>query len=85
MILLHFTADWCGPCKKIKPIIENYISEHSDVEYRAIDVDESISTAKHFNVMSIPTLVVLDGEDIINRHTGILTKTELEQLFIKKE
>jgi len=84
MILLHFTADWCNPCKKIKPIIEEYLLTRPEIEYRPIDVDEHISTAQHFNVMSIPTLIVMEGEEVIARSTGLLSKKELEQLFNKE-
>ena len=83
-MLLHFTADWCNPCKKIRPIIEEYIVDHPEIEYRPIDVDQHISTAKHFNIMSIPTLIIMDGEEVIARSTGLISKKELEQLFIKK-
>ena len=57
---------------------------HPEIEYRPIDVDENISTAQDFNIMSIPTLIVIDGEDVIARKTGLLSKKELEQLFNKE-
>ena len=80
--LLHFTAIWCKPCEKIKPIIEQYVAENPNVEYEQIDVDTAFNKAEEYNVMSIPTLISVDNNNkIIKRHTGIATKDQIEQLF----
>ena len=79
--LLHFTAEWCGPCKKIKPIIEEYISNHQDIKYQQINVDDFGQIALDHNVLSIPTLISkIDGQ-IVNRHTGVATKEQIAALF----
>jgi thioredoxin 1 len=79
--LLHFTADWCNPCKKIKPIIEEYVLENSDVEYVVVDVDNNFQMAKEYNVLSVPTIVVMIDGLVFKRHSGILTKDILADLF----
>lgn len=80
--LLHFTAIWCKPCEKIKPIIEQYVVENPNVEYEQIDVDTAFNKAEEYNVMSIPTLISVDNNNkIIKRHTGIATKDQIEKLF----
>jgi len=79
--LLHFTADWCNPCKKIKPIIEEYVLENSDVEYVVVDVDNNFQMAKEYNVLSVPTIVVMIDGLVFKRHNGILTKDILADLF----
>lgn len=79
--LLHFTADWCQPCKKIKPIIESYILENSNIEYVQIDVDKDHTTTMEHAVKSVPTLIVLTDGEITNRHSGVITFGELDKLI----
>ena len=80
--LFHFTADWCQPCKKMKPIIEDYIRYNPEIMYEQIDVDNDIETAKHYGILSIPSFIVIDDNaNVISRHTGIATKEELNKLF----
>lgn len=88
--LLHFTADWCQPCKKIKPIIDHFIDNRlidhfidnkPDIFYSKIDIEEDFETAKYYNVMSIPTLIVLKNGEIYSRHTGMATLEKIASLF----
>lgn len=79
--LLHFTADWCQPCKKIKPVIESYLLENPYVQYVQIDVDKDHDTTSDYAVRSVPTLIVLEDNEVVNRHSGIITYNELEQLI----
>jgi thioredoxin 1 len=82
MKLFHFTADWCNPCKKMKPIIEEYIKENPDIIYEQINVDKDIETAKYYGILSIPAFIAInDNADIIARHTGVATKEEINRLF----
>ena len=81
MELLHFTADWCLPCKKLAPIIETFINDNPNIKYIKVDIEEDFETAKSNNIMSIPTLIgVRDGE-IIGRHTGVAEYNKIESLF----
>jgi thioredoxin 1 len=82
MKLFHFTAEWCNPCKKIKPIINEYVIENPHIIYEAINVDENPEIAKEYGVLSIPTLIAIDDNaDVIGRHTGVATKEQIRQLF----
>ena len=78
--LIHFTADWCNPCKKIKPIIESYILENSDLEYTQVNVDEKPEVTMEYAVRSVPTLIVLTDGKITNRHSGVVTSDQLDKL-----
>lgn len=80
--LLHFTAEWCNPCKKMAPIIDQFISENPEIEYIRIDVDQNPSLSIENNVMSIPNLVVLDG-DTKKQHIGVANMEQLKELFNK--
>lgn len=79
--LLHFTADWCAPCKKMKPLIEEFAAENTDIEYIQINVDVDFDVAEEYEVMSIPTLIAIDNNLLVGRFTGLADKAKIEQLF----
>jgi thioredoxin 1 len=79
--LLHFTAEWCGPCKMIKPAIEDFIANNPDITYTKIDVDQNKSIVEDNNIMSIPTLILFVDGVQIKRHTGALTKDQFNTIF----
>lgn len=79
--LLHFTADWCQPCKKIKPVIESYLLENPYIQYIQINVDQDHNKTSDYAVRSVPTLIVLEDNEVVNRHSGVITYNELEQLI----
>lgn len=63
MRLLHFTAEWCGPCKMMKPMIDQIVYENPDLVYDPIDIDENRETAIDYEVMSVPTFVLVDDNN----------------------
>jgi thioredoxin 1 len=79
-VMIDFFAEWCGPCKQLTPIVEELAGEwEGKVKIVKLNVDDSQETAQKFGVMSIPTLVFLkDGEEV-DRVTGALPKTALEE------
>ena len=78
----YFTADWCGPCKKVRPIVEELSRDQSEVKFQIIDVDSEGEFARNFEVRSIPTFILIEDGKQINRITGAQTKSDLEE-FIK--
>ena len=81
MELLHFTADWCNPCKKMEPVISEFLSENPEIVYTKIDVDEDSERARIHGVMGIPTFLSIDGGYEKSRGTGVMQKSELKHLF----
>ena len=75
--LLDFYADWCGPCRMVVPIVEEIALERSDIKVGKINVDEQQELAAHFNVMSIPMLVVIENGRIISRSVGAKPKSAI--------
>jgi thioredoxin 1 len=75
--IFYFTADWCSPCKRMKPIAEDLNREYSDINIKFIDVDAEIDFAKAFKIQSVPTLVLIDEDAEARRITGAKTKEEL--------
>lgn len=79
--LIHFTADWCQPCQKMKPIIHDFIINNPNIEYIKVDIEEDFATAKQYDIMSIPTLIAIKEGSISGRHTGIADHQKILSLF----
>src|SRR5689334_17116664 len=83
-VLVEFTAEWCGPCKTLAPVLESISQEYGDrLRVLAIDVDDNPATTARYEVMSMPTLIVFkDGEPqrrlVGARPKGVLLK-ELQE------
>ena len=79
-VLIDFYADWCGPCKVLSPIVEEFASENPDIKVVKVNVDEAQNLAINYEVMSIPTLVVIKDGKEVNRRIGVINKTDLMSL-----
>ena len=80
--VFYFTADWCQPCKKVKPIIEEMKKE--GFQFQMIDADYEQLLVKQFKVSSIPTFILLEDGKELSRISGAKTRGELED-FINYE
>lgn len=79
--LIHFTADWCQPCKKMAPMIDEFVGNNQDIKYSKINVDDASDLISEYDVKGVPTFIVkLDGV-VHNRHTGIATLEKFASLF----
>ena len=79
-VLVDFYADWCGPCKMLSPIVDEVAKENDDIKVVKVNVDESQNTAIKYQVMSIPTLVVIKNGNEVNRSVGLIDKQEVLNL-----
>ena len=80
-ILVDFYADWCGPCKMLSPIIDEVAEENDDIKVVKVNVDDSQDLAMKYQVMSIPTLVVIKNGSEINRSVGLIDKAQILNLI----
>lgn len=81
--VVRFTADWCGPCRGMKPIFEEVAIANPTVKVYVIDIDQDSETAQDFGIKAIPTLIkIVDGAEQI-RTVGGQTKDKIEELFKK--
>ncbi|MFC6874180.1 MULTISPECIES: thioredoxin family protein [Halobellus] len=76
--LLDFYADWCGPCKKQDPILEELASDYGNVDFRKIDVDDDQEVANQYQVRSLPTVVVERDGEIVDRFVGFTGREDIE-------
>lgn len=79
-VLVDFWAEWCGPCRMVAPIIEEFAGEYDGrVKVVKVDVDENPKVAMRYGIMSIPTLGVFKGGEMIDRLIGYMPKPELKR------
>ena len=63
--IINFTATWCGPCKMMKPVLDEVQSEYPDLVIHKTDIDVETDKVKEYNVQSVPTYVILkDGVEV---------------------
>lgn len=73
--VIDFYADWCGPCKVMKPVFEEVEKEYEGkVEFQKVDVEADVEMASKFGVMSIPTYVILKDDQEVDRKMGAMPK-----------
>lgn len=80
-VLLDFYADWCGPCRMVAPIVEEIANERDDIIVGKVNVDEQGELAQAYDVMSIPTLIVLKDGKVANQATGARPKAAILALL----
>ena len=76
-VLVDFYADWCGPCQMLSPIVDEVANEITDIKVCRINVDNEQDLAIKYDVMSIPTLVVIKNGEEVNRTVGLVDKSEI--------
>ena len=76
-VLLDFWAAWCGPCRRVAPIIEEIASEREDIKVCKVNVDEQPELASQFRIMSIPTLMVVVDGKVVNEVRGAVPKHQI--------
>lgn len=75
--LVDFYARWCGPCKRMSPIIEAMAAEMPEVKIARLDVDAARATADKFNVHEYPYFIVFKDGKEVERHSGTTTREEM--------
>ena len=80
-VLADFNADWCGPCKMLKPIIEEFANNNTDIKVVSINIDNEDELSEKYNVSSIPCLILFDKGKEIKRNVGLISRDDLDNLI----
>lgn len=81
-VLVDFSAEWCGPCKMIAPVLEQLSKEYEGkVKIITVDVDEENDLAMKFSIMSIPTLMLFKDGESVGQVVGFQSKPMLEKFI----
>ena len=82
-VLIDFFATWCGPCQMVSPLVDEIADERDDIKVCKVDVDEARELATKFDVMSIPTLIVIKNGEVTAKQVGALSKEGILELLDK--
>lgn len=80
-VLLDFWASWCGPCRMLSPVVDEIAETADAFKVGKVNIDEERELAAEFNVMSIPTLVVIKNGRVEKRSMGVQPKNKILELL----
>lgn len=77
-VVVDFWATWCGPCRKLGPVIDEIAKEYEDkVKFAKVNVEECLETAKKYSISGLPSLLVFDKGEAVERMTGLMPKSTI--------
>ena len=78
--VLYFTAEWCNPCKRVRPIAEE-LDRDGIIKFQYIDADDNGDLCRKFEIKAIPTFILIEDGNEIRRTNGAKTKQQLEEFI----
>jgi thioredoxin 1 len=83
MVIVDFWAPWCGPCKGFAPVYERVAETNPDIVFAKVNTDDEQEIAAHFQIRSIPTLMVFRDQVVVFAQPGALPQSAFEQVVGK--
>jgi thioredoxin 1 len=78
-VLVDFSATWCGPCKKLEPVVHDIAADYDGrLKVVKVDVDQAAASAARFAVLSVPTVLLFQGGEVKSQIVGVVSKKALE-------
>jgi len=81
IVIIDFWAEWCGPCKSFAPIYEEVSEKHPDIVFAKVNTEEQQAIGAHFQIRSIPTLMIFREQIVLFSEAGMLPASGLEQII----
>ena len=78
LLVIDFGASWCGPCKRIEPLIQDLSESMLDITFCKVDIDEVEELVEKFNITSVPTFIFIKNNNLLDRVEGIKYDNILE-------
>ena len=80
-VVVDFYADWCGPCKMMKPVIEKVSKNLPDITFAMVDVDQLFEITQAYNIRSVPTIIRFKHGVVYTRESGYIPESKLMSLL----
>ena len=77
--IVDIWAPWCGPCKVTGKNLEDFSKEHPEITIYKVDAEQHPDVAERFEVMSLPTILFLEKEEVVWKHVGLITSKQLKE------
>lgn len=77
--IYYFTADWCQPCKKTRPMVEEMNREDKNIHFQIIDIDDNKELVQKFNIQAVPTFILFEEGIEKGRVVGAQTREQLQK------
>jgi thioredoxin len=82
-LMVDFWAKWCGPCKSLIPRLEQMEKEYPNVTFVKVDVDDNMDAALDLGIRSVPTIIIYDGDKLVDRSQGAKPDTYYKEILNK--
>ena len=83
LVIVDFWAPWCGPCQSFGPVYEEISEKHDDIAFAKVNTEDQQELAAHFQIRSIPTLMILKEQVVVFSQPGALPGSALEEIIGK--